>query len=205
MVRDPVSSGGTDDEGQIEFTPPAVEFTVHNGGTRRSVITRLVMTIEDSTVIEQCAADGAPVAVSASYDVTLPLRPADGTELQVPVSQQQRPDEADRFAVRIGTPEPGSRTTVHLYRVRFELVVGGAPARVPAGTAVVAAPMAPLDGDGYFWSETYDSGEVVFDPYPGLERDIACMRRNSGTLQEFLAGGAELSPELAESKSVMRL
>jgi hypothetical protein len=40
------------------FTPPAVEITVHNRGTRRSVITRVAVTVEDAAVIDRCAAQG---------------------------------------------------------------------------------------------------------------------------------------------------
>jgi hypothetical protein len=204
VLRDPLRSGGTVG-GEPEFTLPSAEFTVHNPGTHRAVITRVIMKIEDSAVIEQCAAEGMPVAVSAEYDVLMPLRPADGAELQVPVSQHQASDEADRFTLRFGSPEPLSPTTVHLYRIRFELALGRDGARLDAGTAVVATPFTPVDGAGYFWSADHDSGRVVFGPdFTGREEVIACMKSNSGAMTSLLSGAGGLSPALARSLSDLR-
>ncbi|MEU7903337.1 hypothetical protein [Actinoplanes sp. NPDC049118] len=128
VVRDPQLTGDPGDV-EAESTPPAVEITVHNRGSRRSVITRIAATVEDSAVIERCDAQGGAVPVSATYDFTLPPRPANGSVLQVPVSQQQGPDEADRVALRLGTDKRESRTSVHLYRLRFELVADGQEVR----------------------------------------------------------------------------
>ncbi|WP_041841072.1 hypothetical protein [Actinoplanes friuliensis] len=204
VVRDPAPDGDPADV-DTTFSPPAVEITVHNRNARRTVVTRVVVTVEDSAVMKQCASQGGPVGVSATYDVTLPLRPATGTEVRVPVSQQQGSDEADRFALRLGTPARESPTMLHLYRLRFELEADGDTTRLPAGTAVVAVPMAPSDGDGYFWSEMYDSGEINVDDVPDRDRILACMKDNSATLVRLLADGAELSPDFTAIKPVLRL
>lgn len=202
VVRDPELRGDPNDT-DAEFTPPAVEITVHNRGAGRSVITRVVVTVEDSAVISQCDSQGETVPVSATYDVTLPLRPDTGTVLRVPVSQQQGSDEADRFALRLGTPEREKPTTIHLYRLRFELETDAAEKRLPAGTAVVAIPMSPKEGGGYFWSVIYDSGKVVLRP--GMDRGIPCMKENSAILKRLLSDDAELSLNLAAAKAVLRL
>ena len=206
VVRDSQRSGKYASQGEDEWTQPSAEITVHNRGTRRSVINRVIMTVEDSLTIEQCEAEGGPIAVSATYDVLLPLKPHDGAVLQVPVSQQQGADEADRFAIRFGTPQPERRTTIHIYQVRFQLIADGGEAKLPVGTAIIAVPHAPLEGDGYFWSEAYERNSTPFGDYPEEDRHriITCMRRNSADLSRFLSGGSELSPELASSKADIR-
>nr|BFE72256.1 hypothetical protein GCM10020092_055570 [Actinoplanes digitatis] len=186
-------------------TPPSVEITVHNRGTRRSVTTRIVATVEDSAVIKQCDAQGNTVPVSATYDLVLPPRPAGGTAFQVPVSQQQGPDEADRFAVRVGTSERDSPMSLHLYRLRFELVADGQQTKVPAGTAVVTVPETPSDSDAYFWSERYDSGQVDISDFSNAATATACMKANSAVLDRLMSEDAELSTELAEAQAKLRL
>jgi hypothetical protein len=204
VARDPRRVGEPSDN-DMHFTPPAVEITVHNRGDRRSVITRAVVTVEDSAVIKQCDSQGEPLAVSATYNLTLPLQPAVGTVVRVPVSQQQRSDEADRFALEIGTPPRDVPTTVHVYRLRFELEADGSDTRLPVGVAVVAVPLAPSSAGAYFWGEMLDSGQISLDSWPGLEDAKACLKGNSATLQRLLADGAELSPKLAEAKADLRL
>ncbi|MET8150177.1 hypothetical protein ACIBSW_24210 [Actinoplanes sp. NPDC049668] len=204
VVRDPQKTGEPDDL-DAPITPPSVEITVHNRGTRRSVTTRIVATVEDSAVIKLCDAQGSTVPVSATYDLVLPPRPAAGTAFQVPVSQQQGPDEADRFALRVGTSKRESPRHLHLYRLRFELVADGQQTKVPAGTAVVTVPETLAEGDGYFWSEAYDSGRIDLSNYPGGANVTACMKANSAVLNRLLSKDAALSPELTEAKAKLRL
>jgi hypothetical protein len=203
VVRDPGSTGDPDDV-DAPLTPPAVEITVHNRGTSRSVITRVAVTVEDAAVVSRCAAQGESVPVSATYDVVLPPHPAPGDVFRVPVSQQQAADEADRFALRFGTSERATPTAVHLYRLRFDLEADGSKTRIPAGTAVVTLPLSFREGDGYFWSEIYDSGEVEIGSAPGMDEVLTCMRTNSKAIQGVLGSDAELSPDLAKAKPTLR-
>ncbi|WP_199516899.1 hypothetical protein [Nucisporomicrobium flavum] len=203
VVRDPLHTGEPDDP-DAPLTPPAVEITVHNSGTRRSVITRVGITVEDTAVISQCGAQGNSVPVSATYDVVLPPAPAAGDVFRVPVSQQQAADEADRFALLLGTSERATPTAVHLYRLRFDLEADGSRTRIPAGTAVVTLPLSLREGDGYFWSEIYDSGEATVPDSPGVEETVACLRDNSRTIKRVLGSGAELSPKLAKAAPTLR-
>jgi len=203
VVHDPRNTGDPDDF-DAPLTPPAVEITVHNRGTSRSVITRVAVTVEDAAVIPRCDAQGGSVPVSATYDVVLPPRPAPGDVFRVPVSQQQAADEADRFALRFGTSERATPTAVHLYRLRFDLEADGSKTRIPAGTAVLTLPLSLREGDGYFWSEIYDSGQVEIDSAPGVDEILTCMRTNSKTIQRVLGAGAELSPALAKAKPTLR-
>ncbi|WP_139128606.1 hypothetical protein [Micromonospora humi] len=205
VVRDPERTGDENSQGEEEWTQPIVEFTVHNRGVRRSVITRVIMTVEESVVIEQCGSQGFPIAVSATYDVLLPLFPSRRSVLEAPVSQQQGADEADRFALRFSTPERKNDVTIHIYRLRFELVADGTKSRLPAGTAVVAVPHAPATGDGYFWSDEDDGKSYPFADFPNRLSLIDCMKRNSATLDRFLLEEAELSPKFAESKEHLHL
>ncbi|WP_328366614.1 hypothetical protein [Micromonospora zamorensis] len=65
-----------------EFLPTAVEITLHNRGVRRSVVTRAVVTVEDSSEIDACATEGSGLPLSNKYDLTLPLDPAAGEEFR---------------------------------------------------------------------------------------------------------------------------
>jgi hypothetical protein len=160
------------------------------------VITRVAVTVEDAAVITRCAVQGESVPVSATYDVVLPPRPTPGDVFRVPVSQQQAADEADRFALRFGTSERATPTAVHLYRLRFDLEADGSKTRIPAGTAVVTLPLSLREGDGYFWSEIYDSGQVEIDSEPGMDEILTCMRTNSKTIQRSSAPAPSSHPHL---------
>ncbi|WP_106130172.1 hypothetical protein [Pseudosporangium ferrugineum] len=208
VVRDPVplpdpASPDAAPGPDATLGPPTVEITVHNRGARRTVITRVAVTVEDTAVISQCASQGNTVAVSASYDVVLPPRPSVGDVFRVPVSQQQEADEADRFALRFGTSERATRTAVHLYRLRFDLEADGSKTRIPAGTAVVTVPDSISDGDGYFWNDDHESGRLDLSRV-ATEETVACLKGNSTTLKRILGTDAELSPDLAEAKPHLR-
>jgi hypothetical protein len=200
VVRDPIYN----DQG---VTPPTVEITVHNKGAQRSVITRAVVTVEDSTLIPPCSTEGGAVPLSATYDLTLPLDPAVGTALRVPVSQQQAPDEADRFALRVGIPNLGESKRLYGYRLRFELEADGSSGKLLVGTAVMVLPWSPDNSDaGYYWSDDYESGKTSLD---WLGEDAAsisqCMKNNSALLKRLISAGTELSPELSHVNADIRL
>jgi hypothetical protein len=81
----------------------------------------------------------------------------------------------------------------------------GLESRLPAGTAVVTVPSALAEGDGYFWSEIYDSGRVDFRDFADADQLTACLKGNSAILKKLLSDGAELSPKLAQAKAALRL
>ncbi|MEU7903338.1 hypothetical protein [Actinoplanes sp. NPDC049118] len=70
---------------------------------------------------------------------------------------------------------------------------------------MVTIPSTPVEGDGYFWSEVYDSGRVDLSDFPNAASATACMKKNSAVLKGLLSDDAELLPELARSKTVLRL
>jgi hypothetical protein len=200
VIRDPMWKGET-------LVPPAAEITVHNVGGRRSVATRLDVTVEDSAVINACHTEGGAVELSATYDLTLPLQPAAGTEFRVPISQQQAADEADRFALRLGVAQKDESKKMYVYRLTFALEADGNPERLPVGSAVVSLPWTPDNRDAaYYWSKQFEDGTNSLDWLGAAEaaRTTQCMKSQSLVLGKLLAAGGELSPELAAVKSELR-
>ncbi|WP_133877764.1 hypothetical protein [Paractinoplanes brasiliensis] len=205
VVRDSELNGDPNDV-NTGLTRPAVEFTLLNRAAQRSVTTRVLVTVEESIVVEQCGSQGGALTVSGAYDVELPLRPAPGTVLKVPVSQQQAADEADRFALRFTTAPRQEPTTIHLYRLTFELLADGNATGLPAGTAVVSVPDAPSGADAYFMDEDREKRLNNPDPdsYQYSDEEIACLKGNSTVLKEFLNKDAELSPDMAQAKAEIK-
>lgn len=203
VVRDPELTGDPNDV-ETGITLPAVEFTLLNRAVQRSVTTRVMVTIEESVVVERCGAQGGELTVSGAYDVELPLRPVPGTVLKVPVSQQQAADEADRFALRFTTAPRQKPTTIHVYRLRFELLADGNATGLPAGTAVVSVPDVPTGAGGYILDERLEKLLNDPDSYPFSDEEIACVKGNSTVLKEFLSKDAELSPDMAHAKAEIK-
>lgn len=201
VLRDPRWKGGAELPGPADARIPlTAEVTVHNRGQRRTVISRLVITVVEAKVIEACATEGE-VPISETYSFALPVDAPPGAVFRVPVSQQQQPDEADRFAVQLGLAGSPITAASYIYRLRFELEVGSESKRVPVGTAVVALPESPdNDAAAYYWGRSYQDGVRSLQ---GLEyspaeaaRVRACMERQASTLKQLLSAPAELSPAL---------
>ena len=132
---------------------------------------------------------GAGLDPSVEYDVILPAEPERGETVEVDVSQQVPANSADRFTVRLTTPEENLGDGTRLYQLDVELLHDAAARPLEAGTVLVAV---PFDPD----SRLLSLGSGQPDDYPADLR--ACYETNEATFLDVLELEGERSPELTE-------
>jgi len=148
-----IADGINEDGGRYseKISRPIITTTIHNRGSRRAVVTRIRLVIEDSVFIPACEIGGGPFKISASYDAQLPLDAAPGAGVTIPVSQEIGADEVDKFSLVLGIlGEP--RVGPYLYRLNVVLIYDDG-ANLDVGRAIVSLPEDPevrdFSGRGY--------------------------------------------------------
>ena len=168
--------------------PPVVDVTVRNVGDRVSVITGADFEILDFGLLRICQAGGG-LDPTAAYDVELPADPGVDDVVQSKVSQEIRPNHADRFAFSLSVPPSRISEGMRLYHLSVVLLHDGGE-RLDGGTAVLSVPYAP--DPRYF-----PPGNPGAERFPADVRD--CYVQNESLLERFLAIDAERSPDLDAS------
>ena len=120
---------------------PGVDIRVTNTGTAVSVLTAVSFSVEMAGRLEICEPGGA-LTSSYEYQTELPLDAKEGDEFTVPISQELRPNRADRFTIRLGlephNPEEGGYV---VYVMRIELKHSMSAKETPLGRALVILPL----------------------------------------------------------------
>jgi hypothetical protein len=125
---------------QTDDSKPRIEIRLQNIGNRRSVLTSAILTVRREVVVAPCGL-GAGLLVSATYDVLLPNRAAEGHTVEVPIDQQLGPDEADRFAFNLGLEDPAKDFGLILvYQLDVAARHDNSDTPVDLGRVVVALP-----------------------------------------------------------------
>jgi hypothetical protein len=141
------------------------------------------------TWIQNCEG-GAGLPPSVEYDVVLPPSPDVGEIVEADVSQQVPANSADRFTLRLSTPEENWGDGTRMYQLDVGLVHDAAARPLEAGTVLVAV---PFDPDSRLLSLGSDLPD---DAYPADL--LACYETNEASFLEFLELEGERSPELTE-------
>jgi hypothetical protein len=183
-----VSSGEVADDPGDPVDAPVIDLTVRNTGQDISVITGANLRIRDVAWIENCEG-GAGLDPSVEYDVILPASPELGEIVEADVSQQIPANSADRFTLRLSTPEENSGDGTRLYQLEVELLHDAAARPLGAGTVLVAV---PFDPDSRLLSLGSESDD------PSLAELRACYETNEASFLDFLELEGERSPELTE-------
>jgi hypothetical protein len=191
-------SGSADDVnkgigGEYDATEAAgVVLTLRNSSRAVSVINRARLVIADFDALgaEGCIPGAGPVAISANYHAQLPVRATPGQAIDVRLSQELRPNTADRIRLGFALDNP-SPTEVfdngdgtgasRLYVLRIELFHDGLDAPLKTRPVLLAVP--------FPWY-----GLFLRNPH-GVPGD--CIAQNRATLEGMLKLEAESSPELA--------
>jgi hypothetical protein len=128
---------------QTDDSKPRIEVRLQNIGNRRSVLTSAILTVRREVVVAPCGL-GAGLLVSATYDVLLPNRAAEGQAIEVPINQQLGPDEADRFTFNLGLEDPAKDFGLTLvYQLDIAVRHDNSDKPVDLGRVVVALPGTP--------------------------------------------------------------
>jgi hypothetical protein len=171
---------------------PAVELTLHNVGTRRSIVRRARFTIRRHTQLPICITAGE-LPVGRTYGISLPPDPAPGTVVEsAPLRRQLAPDKADvlRFRFSIDEREPSGD---HLYEIGISILHDASPRPQPAGTVLLSLPGAP--DEGQLWTPDEEAVRQERLDAWGPE-NVACWERNTQRLLAFLKRPGIRSPEL---------
>lgn len=138
-----------------ELTPTRIDLKLHNLSTRRIVLRRALITVEQVEQLSLCYTQG-DLAVSNDYPVTLPTHRG---VVRVPLNQQIGPDAADRFTLSLDVPREPARegSEPHLYVLRFRVAIGhdGSARPLEVGQFVMGFPNAP-SGVVWYWPKDYE-------------------------------------------------
>jgi hypothetical protein len=166
-----------------------IEVTVRNIGSLVSVIKRVELRVRDFLLIKPCGVHGAPLRISARYQAQLPAYDAAGRTVVVDVSQQLRPNEADRFAVSLGPPRGRTIGSLEqrVYALDVTLYHDAERRPLKAGAAVLAMPL--------------PSYEASF--HPRAKDEEACVASNLSGLRRLLDLDGERSSDLVRLKGAL--
>lgn len=190
------SPGGADDVangigGQYAARDTAaVVLTLRNAGKEVSVVNRADVVIEnyDALSADGCIPGAGPIAISADYDARLPPVAHPGEQINVSLSQELRPNTADRIRIGFALDDPGPTRVFdngdgtgqsRLYVLRIDLYHDGRKTPLRASRVLLALPF-PYSG--------------LFAPAPSLPGD--CVDPNRATLARMLKSTARRSAEL---------
>ncbi len=168
--------------------PQLLDITVRNTGQVVSVITRATFRIRNFGLLRICQAGGG-LEPTENYDVTLPPSPRPGELVEAKVSQQIRPNQADRFTFRLNVPLIPMQDGMRLYQLDVALLHDRDTRPLTAGTAVVSVPFIPTDD--YFLSPGTDTS--LYSP-----EVLGCYEENEKILRRFLNLEGERSPMLTK-------
>ena len=129
---------------------PLIDITLHNRGTTSALPTQVQVEILDVGEFYYCEEDEEEddptrflLDVSGEYD--LKLSPAlKGKYVSVKIAYQLRPDEADRFQVRVGHDFISSRLAYVWYHLKIRILCSDPKHTVEANPILLSVP--PVDG-----------------------------------------------------------
>ncbi len=153
-------------------SPALVDVTLRNVGEVVSVLTRAELEVADFELFRACSLHGAPLEISAKYDVELPGYADEGAVADADLSQELPPNTADRIRLRIfiADGETVGSLEQRIYRLALRLYHDGRSKPLDAGIVLVAL--------------TLPSFETSFDVNSAEEKD--CARRNLSALAGIL-------------------
>lgn len=187
------------DTPKVGGEPVSLDIKLLNSGSRRSVIKRALVSIRKFSLIEVCFSQGGGLDVSATYGLTMPVHPTPGQEMEVPLSQEIGPDEADRFkldlrlpkaAMQVGRNLDGGRLFV--YHIGVDLVRDRESKKVNAGEAVIALP-GPISAyrQEFFLTKEFTRHPNRYDSYHPTPQEMSkirqCLASNNAILRDFMA------------------
>jgi hypothetical protein len=124
----------------------------------------------------------------------LPKAPRIGQTIELKISQQLAPDEADRFTFSLGVADWHLGDGAYFYQLDVFLAYDTAGQPLRAGTVLVAAPYTPLTQ--YFWE--YPGPPASFDPAYEPVEQVPCYAENRRTYLRMLALEGARVPELIQ-------
>jgi hypothetical protein len=190
----------------IEGKEEAFDITIRNLGSGDALLTGLDLTVRDFAYIPICASQGEVVG-SGSYRLKMPDNPKAGETVSVPLHQDVKPSEPDRFTVNASAPEDryvvrdGSRNRVgasYVYLVDLTLHSDLESQPLSLGSALISVPFSPSSAEAQFWDVRDPNRQHRLDYNGSRATEIAkCLDDNSYRLAAILqAKGAVRSEQL---------
>jgi hypothetical protein len=155
--------------------------------------------VQEFAQLSECFSSGS-LATTGWSSVNLPARPAPGTVVTVPVSQQMAPDSADKFEVSLHVPS--TALGLHLYRLHAWVLYDQ---QVPlnAGYVVVSLPQEPQDG-GYYWSRSLEANPNILKPFTANVKMLSqCLIKNSDVLHTIVSLSGARSAQMADLPALL--
>ncbi|MGE5280939.1 MAG: hypothetical protein ACM3N0_01205 [Chloroflexota bacterium] len=186
-----------------------LEVILHNTGGRLAVVNRAQVTILKVQALPLCFTQG-DLPVSNTYGVLLSASAQPGDVVTIPLHQQLRADEADRFGISLGVESGDGKSLqgVYLFEIEVSLQSDEPEGSLNVGRVLVALPdalIAPVyylaEGSAEMLNQYYNAdGEPAREAWAG---PMPCWRSNAAVLRRILAGPAIRSHELEEVEESM--
>lgn len=176
-----------------------LEVLIHNTGGTLAVLDAAVVRVERVFRVQRCASQN-DIPLSDTYGVVLPHRGSSAAR-EFPIHDQVPPDGVDRFAVSLSTPlSSQSPTTYFLFRLDLALKNDGPESPLRVGTAMLALPTVPDQGE-YYWTPTtvellksfQTEGQSMTKFWAEA---MPCWRRNTKVLRRALSAETVRSAKL---------
>jgi len=183
----------------VNFIPYKIDIKLLNTGTGVAVINDARLVIQKYAMLPLCESQGF-LGSSHTYNGNLPLNPKPGQVVDVPLSEEIQPNNADRFDLALSAPLPhGGVSDIYLYRVHLYLTYNINVRPLDVGEVLIDLPQTPDAGE-YYWDKYYSAhpqailGAVYGPAIPAYKR---CAMNNSRALHSMLSLPSMRPTELA--------
>ena len=146
-----IDQRGTAEDGELEVVElavhnapgkvPVIDVSVRNGSETVAVLTRAEFSVRDFAGFSWCVS-GIGLPPTETYELMLPGSGTRGSVANVDISQEVRPNRADRFNFEVGTT--GRSGGARLYVLEVSVYHDGESVPLAGGTAIVGVPLPHL-------------------------------------------------------------
>jgi hypothetical protein len=178
-----------------------LEVLLHNTGGTLAVIDDAAIRVKRVFALRRCASQD-DIPLSDTYGLVLPHR-ASPARHELQLHDQVSPDGVDRFAISVSTSlSARDPATYFLFRLEVDLRNDGPESPFPVGTALIALPTVPDQGEYYWTPKTVEllrgfqtEGRTAAEFWG---ESMPCWRRNTEVLRRALGVPAVRSANLDE-------
>jgi hypothetical protein len=177
-----------------------LEVLLYNVGGTLAVVDGATVRVKGVFALRRCASQD-DIPLSDTYGLVLPHQASASEVHELPLHDQVGPDGVDRFAISVSTGlSQQSPATYFLFRLELALRNDGPESPLPVGTALIALPTVPDEGE-YYWTPTtiellrtfQTEGQTVSEFWG---ESMPCWRRNTKILRRAFSVPAIRSAKL---------
>jgi hypothetical protein len=172
-----------DGDGEAQPSPFLIDIRLLNNGNAAAAINSARLVFQQTVVLPTCASQGG-FEPTGTYSANMPIDPAPGSSVTIPVSQIVLGGQGDRFDLKMRADWGNASEYNYVYRFRLSLSYNNGE-QLNLGYMTTDFPMPPLEGIN-FWSRQLAAEPRQFLNYAG-PRAEACDIAGSKALRSILS------------------